>query len=292
MTEQTDATAGRLSQVGAGLMRHVLGMRVGQTRDRVIFRLAGAAVGWVARADAARLQALGCTSDLAGVTLEDAADLPGLVAALAARGAFRLRGEAFDVRANPDASVLAHIDRGALPWFGIQAHGVHLNGLVRRPNGLHLWVAHRSRRKLMDPGKLDHVVAGGVPAGLTPGETLVKEAAEEAGMPAALARGARPVGQIAYVLERPEGLRRDVLHCYDLDVPEDFLPTPNDDEVERFALWPIDRVLQTAAVGDDFKFNVNFVLIDLFLRLGLIDPESADGRALRHKLSGGSPEPP
>jgi hypothetical protein len=50
--------------------------------------------------------------------------------------------------------------------------------------------------------------------------------------------------------------------------------------------------LQTAAVGDDFKFNVNFVLIDLFLRLGLIDPESADGRALRHKLSGGSPEPP
>ena len=71
----------------------------------------------------------------------------------------------------------------------------------------------------MDPGKLDHVVAGGVPAGLSPAETLEKEGWEEAGLAPELARMAEPVGVVAYAMERPEGLRRDVLHCYDLVLP-------------------------------------------------------------------------
>ncbi len=50
---------------------------------------------------------------------------------LAERGYYRWRGEAFDVRARPEGPVLALIDRGALPSFGIQAAGVHVNGLVR-----------------------------------------------------------------------------------------------------------------------------------------------------------------
>ena len=65
-------------------------------------------------------------------------------------------------------------------------------------------------------------------------------------------------------MERPEGLRRDLLHCYDLDLPEDFVPRAADGEVESFELWPIARVLQTVRDTDDFKFNVNLVLIDLF----------------------------
>ena len=36
------------------------------------------------------------------------------------------------------------------------------------PTALHLWVARRAMDKLLDPGKLDHIVAGGVPAGLGP----------------------------------------------------------------------------------------------------------------------------
>ena len=71
-------------------------------------------------------------------------------------------------------------------------------------------------------------------------------------------------------MERPEGLRRDLLHCYDLELPEDFSPRPADGEVEAFELWPIARVVQTVRDTDTFKFNVNLVLIDLFQRMGLI----------------------
>jgi 8-oxo-dGTP pyrophosphatase MutT (NUDIX family) len=180
----------------------------------------------------------------------------------------------------------ALIDRGALPSFGIMAEGVHVNGLVRRSDGIHVWIARRAANKLLDPGKLDHIVAGGVPAGLTPAETLVKEAAEEAAVPASLADRSVPVACIAYAMERTEGLRRDRLHCYDLELPEDFRPHATDGEVEAFELWPIQRVMQTVRETDDFKFNVNLVLIDLFLREGLIAGREA--KDLRAGLAGGS----
>ena len=144
---------------------------------------------------------------------------------------------------------------------------------------MHVWVARRAANKLLDPSKLDHIVAGGVPASLTPAETLVKEAAEEAAVPASLARRAVPVATITYAMERPEGLRRDLLHCYDLELPEDFAPRPADGEVEAFELWPIARVAQTVRDTDAFKFNVNLVLIDLLLRMGLIDGEEAAVRS-------------
>jgi 8-oxo-dGTP pyrophosphatase MutT (NUDIX family) len=180
--------------------------------------------------------------------------------------------------------VLAKLDRAALPAFGVMAEGVHVNGLVRRAGGLWVWVGRRAAHKQLDPGKFDHIVAGGVPAGLSPMETLVKEAAEEAGIPSSVAQAAVPVARIGYTMERPEGLRRDLLHCYDLMLPEEFVPHPTDGEVSDFELWPIARALERVVETDSFKFNVNLVLIDLFLRTGLIDPASADGRVLRRAL--------
>jgi 8-oxo-dGTP pyrophosphatase MutT (NUDIX family) len=188
---------------------------------------------------------------------------------------FRWRAEAFDVRADPLGAALAQIDRGALPSFGIQALGVHVNGLVNRPDGLHLWIARRAADKALDPGKLDHVVAGGVSAGLGPMETLIKEAAEEASIPAALASTAVQVSTVQYAMERAEGLRRDYLYCYDLILPADFAPVAADGEVEAFELWPIARVMETVRTTNFFKFNVNLVLIDLFVRKGLIQGTEA-----------------
>ncbi|MBN8875699.1 MAG: NUDIX domain-containing protein, partial [Rhodospirillales bacterium] len=202
-----------------GFLRHVLACHTAVLPgERVPFRIGAAQVGWVQPALADRLahmDGVGRSAD--GVGLPDGDALPDLARSLAKEGWFRWRSEAFDVRADPDGPVLAQIDRGAVPAFGVFAVGVHVNGLVRRADGLHLWVARRARDKLLDPGKLDHIVAGGVPAGLTPAETLVKEAAEEAAIPPALARSARQVGVIGYAMERAEGLRRDHLHCYDLD---------------------------------------------------------------------------
>ncbi|MBN8898448.1 MAG: NUDIX domain-containing protein, partial [Rhodospirillales bacterium] len=270
-----------------GFLRHVLACHTAVLPgERVPFRIGAAQVGWVQPALADRLahmDGVGRSAD--GVGLPDGDALPDLARSLAKEGWFRWRSEAFDVRADPDGPVLAQIDRGAVPAFGVFAVGVHVNGLVRRADGLHLWVARRARDKLLDPGKLDHIVAGGVPAGLTPAETLVKEAAEEAAIPPALARSARQVGVIGYAMERAEGLRRDHLHCYDLDLPEDFVPQAADGEVEGFELWPVMRAVEMVRDTNDFKFNVNLVLIDLFLRHRLIEGEAA--RTLRTALNQG-----
>ncbi|MCH8038261.1 MAG: DUF4743 domain-containing protein [Proteobacteria bacterium] len=171
---------------------------------------------------------------------------------------------------------LMKIERAAVPLFGVRGFGVHLNGLVRGAEGLKLWVAKRARGKQTAPGKLDHIVAGGQPHGLGIAENLIKEAREEAGIPAALAATAVPVGAVSYRCERPEGLRDDVLFCYDLDLPEDFTPVNEDGEVESFALWPMDQVLARIRDTDDFKFNVNLVVLDLALRRGLIAPDDPD----------------
>jgi thiamine pyrophosphokinase len=151
------------------------------------------------------------------------------------------------------------------------SQGVHVNGFVRRPDGPHLWVGWRSATKPVAPGQMDHIVAGGIPAGLSPEECLVKEAAEEASLPPEVAARAVPVGRISYVMVNDEGLRRDVLHCYDLELPEGTIPRPQDDEVERFELWPARDLLRVVLEAGPVKFNVNLVLADFFLRHGLLD---------------------
>jgi len=252
--------------------------------ERIPFLVGDQAVGWVAPrmvSALAQTQLLQCAADR--VTLADPAALPSIARDLSDRGLYRWRGEAFDVRAAPDGPALAQVDRGAIPSFGIQAVGVHVNGLVHRSNGLHMWIARRAIDKLLDPGKLDNIVAGGVSAGFGPAETLVKEAGEEAAVPPDLASTAVHVGLIPYAMERPEGLRRDLLHCYDLVLPEDFTPQAADGEVAGFELWPLARAVEAVRDTDDFKFNVNLVLIDLFVRQGLI--AGAEGDDLRARLA-------
>lgn len=254
--------------------------------DRTPFRLGNARAGWIAPALVPELERRGLHRQDGALVLDDPTRLEGLGEALAADGVYRSHHELFDVAPTAEGPPIARIDRGALPLFGLIAHGVHMNGLVRRPDGLHLWVGRRAMNKRLDPGKLDHLVAGGIPAGHTPRQALEKEAAEEAGIAPALIARATPTATIRYAMERPEGLRRDVLHCYELDLPPDFKPVPTDGEVEFFTLMPLHEAWRIVREGDAFKFNVNLVLIDLFLRHGLIDPDSPDGHRLRAGLSG------
>ena len=262
----------------------------------VPWRIGSARVGWLTAEMARRLRPLRGAFRSGDDGLELAAGddaearsraLNEVAAHLAAAGVVALRREAFDVRAEPDSEALARLDRGALSPLGVISQGVHVNGRVRRSDGLHLWVGWRSKDKSVAPGKLDNLVAGGVPSGLSPAQTLLKEAAEEASMPPALAARARQVSRVSYRMADGPGIRRDVLHCFDLDLPEDFTPVPADGEVERFELWPAERVLRTVRETSDVKFNVNLVLIDLFLREGLVDPHSAEGERLRAGLDPG-----
>ncbi len=250
---------------------------------RVRFLLADHSVGWVLPAFAERLVSAGLKPVEGGVQLARPDDLQALAATLAAQGAFRWRDEAFDVR-DAGGAVMTTLDRGALPAFGIAATGVHMNGLVRQGERLSVWVARRAANKALDPGKLDHIAAGGVPAGLGPNETMAKEAEEEAAIPRTMTTAAQRRPAVTYVMERPEGLRRDTLVPYDLELDERFQPRPNDGEVESFELWPAMRVLDALRDGDAFKFNVPLILLGLMLRERLIDPDGADGQALARAL--------
>lgn len=171
---------------------------------------------------------------------------------------------------------LFEIDRGAAVALGIKAFGCHVNGLVRTEDGVELWVGYRAADRAIAPGKLDHIVAGGQPSGLSLEQNLIKESAEEAGIPAALARTARPVGAVSYTMAFECGLRRDVCFVYDLDLGADFVPRNADGEVARFERWPLGRVLARVRDTDDFKFNVALVVIDLLVRRGLLGPDQPD----------------
>lgn len=261
----------------SGLMRHVEAVQnVTLPGERLPFKLSVEQVGWVRRDAVPLLLEHGCIRESAQedspVVLPWTENLEDLAQRLAQEGAFTWRGEAFDVRGDFDGKVLARIDRGALPWFGIRAEGVHVNGVVTGPGGLHLWVAQRSADRMMDPGKLDHLVAGGIAAGMNAETTLMKEGSEEAGFSPAIIDRAVYAGSLRYTALRREGLRRDRLHCYDLELPSDIIPVPTDGEVASFELWPVDRVVETLRETDRFKFNVSVVLIDFLLRWRVLPP--------------------
>jgi 8-oxo-dGTP pyrophosphatase MutT (NUDIX family) len=163
---------------------------------------------------------------------------------------------------------LAQVDRVAVPWFGIRAFGVHVNGYVRKADGLYLWIAERAMDRLIDPGKLDNIIGGGQPIGLSVEENLAKEAGEEAGVSANMIRNAKAAGTLSYKTERMRGLRNDTLFVYDMEFQPDFMPRNTDGEVGKFHLMPITEVAALVRDTDRFKFNCNLVIIDFLLRQG------------------------
>lgn len=177
------------------------------------------------------------------------------------------------------------VERAAASRLGTKAFGVHVNAWVRREPEPHLWVARRSRLRRHAPGKLDHLVAGGQPAGLSLAENLVKECAEEAGVPAALARRAVPAATFAYHCSLPDGFRDDTLFVYDLEVPPDFEPEAVDGEVESFALRPASWVRERLRTSDEFKFNVGPCILGWLLRHGVVGPDDPEHAALLAALA-------
>ena len=147
------------------------------------------------------------------------------------------------------------IERAAASLLGILEYGVHVNGIVIQENSvkqreIKMWMARRSNTKSKFPGFLDHIVAGGQPAGLSLMENVIKECMEEAGIPPELTKqGIQPAGAISYEIyggklkNDGEGvMSRVVLFCFDLMLPSDFVPTANDGEIENFFKWGLEDI--------------------------------------------------
>jgi hypothetical protein len=261
----------------------------------VPFFVEGVRVGWVGRDFSRRLAGFDDTFEVASDSVAMASPLATpaartaamalVVETLAAEGRVTgVRGELYPVSTGFGTNPLLQMERAAVPLFGVRAYGIHVNGYVRRGGETLMWVAERAQDKQTFPGQLDQVVAGGQPVGLGLTQNLVKECAEEASIPQELAARAVPVGAVTYCCEIDDGLRPDVLFCYDLELPDGFEPRNTDGEVEAFHLWPVDRVMHIVASTREFKFNCNLVAIDFFIRHGFIPPEHPDYLALLHAL--------
>ncbi len=169
---------------------------------------------------------------------------------------------------------LATASRASIRFLGIKAFGVHLNAYHGYGDQMQLWIARRAAHLANFPNQYDHLVAGGVAAGDSILGTLIKEAQEEAGMPMTLSQAAQPVGVIQYHLMRDGYSRQDTVFVYDLAMDchgaADFVPVNEDGHVASFARYPVDEVMQLVASSNQVKSNVNLVLIDFFLRHGMI----------------------
>lgn len=277
------------------LYDHIVACNTHSLAGRRPFHVAGVQVGWVADDIAERMtrwhEYFAISKD--SVAFRDSLnDVETRSKALAEAGAAlvvhqalsRNRKELCPVMETFGDPNLLRIDRAWLESFGVVSYGVHVNGYVETADGPELWIGVRANNRIMSPGKLDNMVAGGLPVGLSLAENVIKEAGEEASVPEELAATAMPTGVVTYIKDTDRGLRRDMLFVYDLLLPADFVPENVDGEVSGFVRWPARQALRVVEETDEFKFNVNLVIIDFAIRHGLIRPDRPDYAKLVHGL--------
>lgn len=173
------------------------------------------------------------------------------------------------------------LERFAASLFGICSRGAHLTAYARDTNqpastGLRVWVARRDANLHTYPGMLDTTVAGGVKAEDTPRECIVAESDEEAALPLSyVEKNIVTAGVVTYVSQSKKTgqVRPNVLYVYDLELGEGMQPQPKDGEVEEFYLMTVEEVTK-AMMGGEFKPNCCLVMLDFFVRHGIITSEN------------------
>ena len=195
------------------------------------------------------------------------------------------RDETYPLPDPAGGRVLARIERAASRFWGTLTFGAHATGWVAgadgRPAGL--WIAQRAFDKATDPGAFDNLVGGGVPAGQSPFETLVREGWEEAGLTAAVMRRARRGRVIRLRRDIPEGLQHEWLHAYELRLDAAEQPLNQDGEVHAFRCLPVAEALALAA-GTTMTVDAALVTLDFALRHGLL--AAGDAAALSARSAG------
>jgi 8-oxo-dGTP pyrophosphatase MutT (NUDIX family) len=180
--------------------------------------------------------------------------------------------------------LLYNIERTATPLLGVVTYGVHMTVFVRdstASHGIKIWVPRRASNKQTYAGMLDNTVAGGMASGETPLECIVREADEEASLPEDLVRNAATSeGLVTYLYIRSRQaldvaglIQPECQYIYDLELPTDVIPKPNDSEVEQFYLWTIEEIQEYMARGE-FKPNCALIMLDFFIRHGILTPEN------------------
>ncbi|KAI1269349.1 hypothetical protein F5Y18DRAFT_414389 [Xylariaceae sp. FL1019] len=182
------------------------------------------------------------------------------------------------------------IERYAASLFGITLQGAHMIAFVRSratedDSGVisGLWIPRRAANIWSSPNMLDATVAGGITADLSPLETIIKEAGEEASISPELVRTRiKSTGMLTYVSVTSakhgwpgeSGLViPDMVYTYEIELPNDVEPKPHDGEVGSFRLMNVGDV-QSALLAGEFKPDAAIVVVDFLIRHGVITAEN------------------
>ena len=143
--------------------------------------------------------------------------------------------------------VLLRMERAAFRFWGLRSHAAHVHGMTSDGR---MWCGRRATNKATDPGMLDNLAAGGLPADEDPWVCAAREIHEEAGLH-------RQVHQLQpcktlLVTERPEkeGWHSERLFVYTTQVADHELPVNQDGEVSEFLCLNVAEVMQRLRSGE------------------------------------------
>ncbi len=172
------------------------------------------------------------------------------------------------------------LERAASRFWGMLTLGAHCNGYLAddsaRPT--HLWIARRSPTKPTDPGRLDNLIGGGVPAGQSPREAVIREGWEEAGLEPRQMAGLVTGGLVDLECDVPEGRQHERLHVFDLALPAHVVPRNIDGEVAEHRLMTVAEALARAAAGE-LTTDATLATLDFAVRHRLVEPEPRGGES-------------
>lgn len=195
-----------------------------------------------------------------------------------APGSFGIRKGNDEVVPDRKGSRIAfQLERSGCQLFSFLTFGAHLTAYVIKDDEYHFWVPRRSPTKQTYPSMLDNTVGGGITAGESARQTIIRECFEEASLPEGVVlRGLKSTGLISYVHKNSDGwVSPEVQYIYDLRLSSDIIPKSNDGESIDYTLMSFDQ-LRTSLLdfSHEWKPNCALVLIDFFIRHGLIDDEN------------------
>ena len=256
-------------------------------------RIDGQVAGWMNEQRVARLLAFGDVFQSSAGALEFASSLrdePARTKAadrvareLASEGALTAwRDERYAIARRLGAPPWFLLERAAARYFGVRTYAAHINGLFDGGGRTSMWLARRSPTKSIDPGLLDNLVGGGIAAGHSIADTVIKESWEEAGIAPALARTAYAAGRLELQRSLVDGLQRETIFVHDLRLPSDFVPSAQDGEAVahlRVDFVGAARLIANATGPDAVTVDASLVVLDCLLRHGAIDG-SVDRAAL------------
>jgi 8-oxo-dGTP pyrophosphatase MutT (NUDIX family) len=249
--------------------------------DRPVrFAVDGQTAGWLSRSRLDRLAAFarifvidaeGLSFAPAFATTAARTDAMAEVAdALAAAGELTAwRDERYAVRAAFDAPPWFFLERACARWFGVRTWAVHVNGAADVDGAPTLWFARRSTQKSIDPGRFDTLVGGGIAELEAADAAMRREAWEEAGIAQASALAARRAGHVDVRHVAADGIQRETIFVYDLDLPAAFVPDNQDGEAiahRRLTLDAASSLIAAVQGSDVTTLDAAIVTLDYLTR--------------------------